>query len=100
MISADISAMTLEEKIQGLMFITPESITGVDRVMIAGEGTAAALSDFCPGGIVYSAKNVTSADQFSEMMATTSTLVSRPVFLATTETGLNESGLVGAGVIT
>ena len=100
LIAADIANMTLEEKIQGLMFITPESITGVDRVMIAGEGTAAALSDFCPGGIVYSAKNVTSADQFSEMMATTTTLVSRPVFLATSETGLNESGLVSAGVIT
>ncbi len=100
LIAADIANMTLEEKIQGLMFITPESITGVDRVMIAGEGTAAALSDFCPGGIVYSAKNVTSADQFSEMMATTTTLVSRPVFLATSETGLNESGLVGTGVIT
>ncbi len=99
-IAADIANMTLEEKIQGLMFITPESITGVDRVMIAGEGTAAALSDFCPGGIVYSAKNVTSADQFTEMMATTTTLVSRPVFLATSETGLNESGLVGVGVIT
>ena len=100
LIAADIANMTIEEKIQGLMFITPESITGVDRVMIAGEGTAAALSDFCPGGIVYSAKNVTSADQFSEMMATTTTLVSRPVFLATSETGLNESGLVSAGVIT
>ncbi len=99
-IAADIANMSLEEKIQGLMFITPESITGVDRVMIAGEGTAAALSDFCPGGIVYSAKNVTSADQFTEMMATTTTLVSRPVFLATSETGLNESGLVGVGVIT
>ena len=100
LIASDIAAMTLEEKVQGLMFITPESITGVDRVMIAGDGTAAALSDFCPGGIIYSAKNVTSADQFSQMMATTSTLVSRPVFLATSETGLNESGLVGAGVIT
>ena len=33
-------------------------------------------------------------------MATTTTLVSRPVFLATSETGLNESGLVSAGVIT
>ncbi len=100
MIASDITAMTLEEKIQGLMFITPESITGVDRVMIAGEGTAAALADFTPGGIVYSSKNVTSADQFSEMMATTMTLVNRPVFLATSETGLNESGLVGAGVVT
>ncbi len=100
LIASDIAAMTLEEKVQGLMFITPESITGVDRVMIAGEGTAAALSDFCPGGIIYSSKNVTNANQFSEMMATTSTLVSRPVFLATSETGLNESGLVGAGVIT
>ena len=100
LITADIASMSLEEKVQGLMFITPESITGVDRVMIAGEGTAAALSDFCPGGIIYSAKNVTSADQFTEMMATTQTLVSRPVFLATSETGLNESGLVGVGVIT
>ncbi len=99
-IMAEIGQMSLQEKVQGIMFITPESITGVDRVVIAGDGTAAALSDFCPGGIVYSAKNVTSPDQIAEMLSKTLTLVNRPVFLATSETGLNESGLVGAGIVT
>ncbi|MBP1584968.1 MAG: hypothetical protein ILP17_04685 [Lachnospiraceae bacterium] len=98
-IEAEIANMTLEEKVQAIMFITPESITGVDRVVIAGEGTANALSEFNPGGIVYSAKNVTSADQFTTMMNTTLTLVDHPVFLATTETGMDESGLIKAGII-
>ena len=98
-IESEIANMTLEEKVQAIMFITPESITGVDRVVIAGEGTANALSEFNPGGIVYSAKNVTSADQFRTMMETTLTLVDHPVFLATTETGMDESGLIKAGII-
>ena len=98
-IESEIANMTLEEKVQAIMFITPESITGVDRVVIAGEGTANALSDFNPGGIVYSSKNVTSADQFTTMMTTTLGLVDHPVFLATAETGLDESGLIKAGVI-
>ena len=98
-IEAEISQMTLEEKVQSLMFITPESITGVDRVVIAGDGTAAALSDFNPGGIVYSSKNVTGTDQFATMISNTVNMVSRPVFFATSETGLNESGLIGTGAI-
>ena len=96
-IESEIANMTLEEKVQAIMFITPESITGVDRVVIAGEGTEKALSDFNPGGIVYAAKNVTSADQFSTMMTNTLGMVTHPVFLATTETGLDESGLIKAG---
>ncbi|MBP5701828.1 MAG: hypothetical protein J6W85_05240 [Lachnospiraceae bacterium] len=98
-IEAEISQMTLEEKVQGIMFITPESITGVDRVVIAGDGTAAALSDFCPGGIVYSSKNVTGTDQFATMLSNTLNMVNRPVFFATSETGLNESGLIGTGAV-
>ena len=98
-IEAEISQMTLEEKVQGIMFITPESITGVDKVVIAGDGTAAALSDFCPDGIVYSSKNVTGTDQFTTMLSNTLNMVNRPVFFATSETGLNESGLVGTGAV-
>lgn len=98
-IEAELSQMTLEEKVQGLMFITPESITGVDRVVIAGDGTAAALSDFCPGGIVYSSKNVNGTDQFATMISNTVNMVSRPVFFATSETGLGESGLIASGAI-
>ncbi|MBO4608444.1 MAG: hypothetical protein J5696_01100 [Lachnospiraceae bacterium] len=98
-IEAEISQMTLEEKVQSLMFITPESITGVDKVVIAGDGTAAALSDFNPGGIVYSSRNVTGTDQFATMISNTVNMVNRPVFFATSETGLNESGLVGTGAI-
>ncbi|MBR7089312.1 MAG: hypothetical protein IKI46_02300 [Lachnospiraceae bacterium] len=98
-IEAELSQMTIEEKVQGLMFITPESITGVDRVVIAGDGTAAALSDFCPGGIVYSSKNVNGTDQFATMISNTVNMVSRPVFFATSETGLGESGLIASGAI-
>ncbi len=98
-IEAEIAQMTLEEKVQGLMFITPESITGVDRVVIAGDGTAAALSDFNPGGIVYSSRNVTATDQFATMVSNTVNMLGRPVFFATSETGLNESGLIGTGAI-
>lgn len=99
LISSEIAALTLEEKVQAIMFVTPESITGVDRVVVAGDGTRSALENFSPGGIVYSSRNVTSGDQFTTMMSNTLEMVSRPVFLATTETGMNESGLVGTGVI-
>ncbi len=98
-IENEIAGMNLEEKVQALMFITPETITGVNRVVIAGDGTRTALEDFCPGGIMYSSQNVTSADQFTTMLSNTTEMVSRPVFFATTETGLNESGLVGTSVI-
>ena len=95
-----IDSMTLEEKVQGIMFVTPESLTGVDRVLVAGDGTAKALEEFCPGGIIYSAKNVNSSEQFIQMLEKTPSLAKYPIFYCTSETGLNESGLVGCGQIT
>ena len=94
-----IDPMTLEEKIQGIMFVTPESLTGVDRVLVAGDGTAKALEEFCPGGIIYSARNVNSSEQFVQMLEKTPSLAKYPIFFCTSETGLNESGLVGCGLI-
>ncbi len=66
-----IASMTLEQKVGGLFFVTPESITGVDVATRAGDGTRTALEANPVGGIVYSSKNVTSADQFKEMVRKT-----------------------------
>ena len=94
-----IDQMTLEEKVQGIMFITPESLTGVDRVLIAGDGTAKALEEFCPGGIIYSAKNVNSSEQFAQMIEKTPSMAKYPIFYCMAETGLDESGLIRSGLI-
>lgn len=67
-IAAYISSMTLEQKIANLFIVTPESITGVATATQAGEGTRAALEEYAVGGIVYSERNVRSADQFKEMI--------------------------------
>ncbi|MDE6742308.1 MAG: beta-N-acetylhexosaminidase [Lachnospiraceae bacterium] len=70
-IAAYISSMTLEQKVANLFVVTPESITGVTTATQAGDGTRAALGEYAVGGIVYSARNVQSADQFKEMITNT-----------------------------
>lgn len=70
-IAAYISSMTLEQKVANLFVVTPESITGVTTATRAGDGTRTALGEYAVGGIVYSAQNVQSADQFKEMLTNT-----------------------------
>ena len=50
-------AMTVEEKILQLFIVSPEAITGVDRVTVAGNGTKTAINQYPVGGIVYAQKN-------------------------------------------
>ncbi|MDE6531120.1 MAG: beta-N-acetylhexosaminidase [Lachnospiraceae bacterium] len=70
-IAAYISSMTLEQKVANLFIVTPESITGVTTATQAGDGTRSALGEYAVGGIVYSERNVQSADQFKEMLTNT-----------------------------
>lgn len=68
---AYVESLTLEQKVAGLFLVTPESITGVDRAVKAGEGTKNALAQYAVGGFVYDSKNVQSADQFKELLSGT-----------------------------
>lgn len=72
--------MSTEEMVAGMFAVSPESITGVGTVVKAGNGTKTALTENPVGGLVYSAKNFQSADQFTEMLSNTKQFSKYPLF--------------------
>lgn len=76
--------MTVEEMVAGMFLVTPESLTGVQTVVQAGEGTKNAIVQKPVGGLVYSAKNFQSGEQFQKMLANTKGFCEYPLFFAVT----------------
>lgn len=68
-----LSQMSVEQKVAQMFIITPEDLTGVARVTVAGGTTQAALSEFQVGGLVYGSSNIVSPEQISTMIANTQT---------------------------
>jgi len=98
-INAMIDAMPLEDKVSGLFFVTPESITDVNTAVRAGDGTREALTRYAVGGIVYDKKNIQNAEQFREMLGNTELYSKYPLFLGIEEEGGSVSPLASAGLI-
>lgn len=84
-VNAAIEVMPLEDKVAGLFFVTPESITGVDTVTQAGDTTREILSQYAVGGLIYAAGNAPTADGFRQMLDATELYSKYPVFLAVEE---------------
>ena len=82
-VNAAIEVMPLEDKVAGLFITTPESITGVNTAVKAGNGTKEALSKYAVGGIVYFSKNIQSEEQLTEMISNTTMFSKYPLFIAT-----------------
>ncbi|WP_291289663.1 glycoside hydrolase family 3 protein [Enorma sp.] len=61
-------AMTLEQKVGQLFMVTPEQLTGVEVATIAGSMTREALSKIPVGGLIYFAKNLSSAEQVVNLL--------------------------------
>lgn len=97
-VNAGIEVMPLEDKVAGLFIVTPESITGVSTAVKAGEGTQQALAQYAVGGIIYSAKNIQSEEQFREMLDNTELYTKYPIFLAVEEEGGSVSTVANAGI--
>ena len=80
-----ISAMSLEEKIYQMMFVTPESITGEKNA------TRAILEEelkMCPvGGIIYFSQNFVSKEQTENMLKNTKSISKIPLFAGVDEEG-------------
>lgn len=93
-----IAEMPLEDKIAGVFMITPESLTGVDTVIQAGDTTKQKLSEYPVGGLVYFQKNIKSKDQLQEMLAATKNAIYYPVFLAVDEEGGAVSRVAESGI--
>lgn len=82
---AFVASMSIEDKVAGMFLVTPEELTGVSTVTRAGDGTRTALEKYAVGGIIYSAKNMTGKDQFSEVIKNTVGYARYPLFLAADE---------------
>lgn len=97
-VNAGIEAMSLEDKVAGLFFVTPEDITGVGTAVQAGEGTKAALEKYPVGGLIYFKKNMQSEEQLKEMLANTRQYANYPVFLGVDEEGGTVARMASAGL--
>lgn len=82
-----INSMSLSEKIYQMMFVAPESITGVGVVTRAGETTKNALKRYPVGGIIYFANNIVDRNQTMEMISNSQNYSSIPLFIAVDEEG-------------
>lgn len=79
--------MTLSEMVYQMMFVTPESITGVGQAVQAGEGTKQALLKYPVGGIIYFSQNFQSREQTVEMIKNTQNYSKIPLFISVDEEG-------------
>lgn len=86
--------MTIEEMIAGMFIVSPESITGVETAIQAGEGTQTAVTENPVGGIIYATKNFKSQDQFTQMLTNTRGYSKYPLFtVVQAECGSSAFGL-------
>lgn len=82
-----LAAMTEDEKLWQLFYVTPELLTGVETATRAGESTKAALESMPIGGIIYFAKNLEDRAQTIELLQNTQSYSKLPLFLGTDEEG-------------
>ena len=83
-----ISQMTIEEKVAGLFFVTPESMMeNVTQAVVAGAKTQEALNRYAVGGLIYFGSNIQSGDQIAEMLAGTQQMSKYPLFFGVDEEG-------------
>lgn len=87
-----LGSMTLEQKVGQLFMVTPEQLTGVEVATVAGSMTREALSKIPVGGLIYFAKNLSSAEQVVSLLEGTVELAREagagiPPFLGIDEEG-------------
>ncbi|MDE7479222.1 MAG: hypothetical protein K2M91_15020 [Lachnospiraceae bacterium] len=101
MIQNLLSGMTIEEMIAGMFIVSPESITGVETAVRAGDGTKTAITQNPVGGIIYKAKNFNASEQFAEMIGNTQSFSKYPLIMAVkAECGTADFGLAATAKAT
>ncbi len=65
---AILADMTLRDKIDQMMIVSPENLTGATTVYRAGPTTEKAIEEHPVGGLIYHAQNMNTQDQTIEMI--------------------------------
>jgi len=97
-IAGYLANMTVEQKVAGLFFVTPEGLTGTNDVTIGGSAMSAALSEYPVGGILFTESNMESPEQFKEMVFNVKSFTGNEIFMAVEETGGEKSPFVVSGL--
>lgn len=63
-----LAAMSTEEKVAQLFMVSPEALTGIDRVNVAGQGTRTALEQYPVGGMLYAKQNYMGRVQMRDLL--------------------------------
>lgn len=88
---AKVDAMTTEQKVAQLFIISPEALTGADKVTVTGNTTKNAINQYPVGGLVYSSINFREKSQVKSMVNGVKTHYETqfgiPVFLMVSELG-------------
>ena len=88
---AKVEAMTTEQKVAQLFIITPEALTGADKVTVTGNTTKSKLDQYPVGGLVYSSINFQGKAQVKNMLTGVqnhyTTQFGVPMFLMISEQG-------------
>lgn len=91
LVESKLATMTLEQKVAQMFIIRPESLTGEDVTLEAGQAMAGALQGYPVSGFLFVGSNLQDADQTSSMLADTQRLsqdaIGLPMFLCVDEEG-------------
>ena len=84
---AILEQMTPRDKICQMLFAAPSDITGVAKVIRAGESTRKALEKYPVGGLFYDSSNMQTQRQLKNMLETSQSYAAIPMLFACDEEG-------------
>lgn len=97
-IAGQIANMTLEQKVAGLFFVTPEELTGESSVTIGGSTLNGVLNEYPVGGLYLTESNMESPEQLKEMIFNIKSFTHNEMFIGISEIGGEGSPLVVSGL--
>lgn len=97
-IAGYLANMTIEQKVAGLFFVTPEELTGKNEVTVGGSELNAALNEYPVGGLLLTEKNMESPEQLKEMIFNIKSFTGNEIFIGIEEGGGEDSAFVTAGL--
>ena len=97
-IAVYINDMTLEQKVAGLFFITPEELTGKKDITIGDSTLNSALAEYPVGGILLTQDNMESSEQLKDLIFNLKSVTGNELFIGVAETGGSDSPFIASGI--
>ena len=97
-IAVYINDMTIEQKVAGLFFITPEELTGKTGITIGDSTLNTALSEYPVGGLLLTRDNMESTEQLKELIFNLKSVTGNELFIGVAETGGADSPFIVSGL--